>query len=303
MPGQTTEEERKKKKAEIEALRKKYEFLDDPSHSNHRTWVPPGGSNSSSSGRGCCVVRFDYPVHSDKSPRGPTIAPMPSKIREGGDASGRIVTFGFDTFIRYNPESPCDCICCTFRRFIIVDQVDVLKSKRKMAPGSTRRTWKRDSKPLFTRPKGEDCWWLVMSHTERKYVKVRGDVNGPHTDPNAGSRISREDPELAAEIKRRSPTVGPLCYGDRQSGQKRHEDAKAAGYRKHDETKTLCTYEAKDDPEEWIPIGMTFAWQITFLGVVYDRCNGWPIRRVEEYAVAIVGNSGGSEDGTGVIFD
>jgi len=177
------------------------------------------------------------------------------------------------------------------------------EDKKSEGGGSRRRLrWPKD--PVFSHDPTEDCVWQVYSARDVKWVPRRGDkkrYRGP--DPNAG--VSGDVWRYHQSIMGKSinDPYGPMCFGlAPPTGDWRPPD-EGGPERDLTQTITKCKFSMTDKPRERAPLGHWFAWQVLYLGVVYDTCNGWAIRQIREFPMTLTGNSGGKAGGTGRFVD
>lgn len=235
----------------------------------------------SKGGKRCCVKKFQYPVDGVNllrprlNPEANTGVTNPQKGKGIADKEVPMILIrsSFEVFAEYKPDTEdkaCHCECCTFRQYLLWEKVQQtpLKSSKMASPAEKYKTEK---------PGREDCTWDVIVKTKSGGTKKKEIPGPPHGLPESVT----DSPDF---VKAR----GPFCFG-------REPVSGIAGEKHIDDD---CKFGYEDVPTHAFEAYTYFSIEYAFLGVIYDACYNYVVRRVKgiQYKISGMIRADGSLD-------
>jgi len=212
-------------------------------------------------GPACCVSQFRYPSRLGEPKQ------VVEVLTQGVMAYPKVKR-QFDFSMRFDPFPPCDCSCCVFVQFILVDFITWTPN----ASGSidpwvaeefpkTAKESEKPGKEIAPGVPGEDdCSW---------FLPVKDTAGNPVLD-DRGQQVYKERrlPVGSPAPTDESGWIGPFCYGKLKpqnlpGGRGPGIPAGAGG---------TCIYEDHDTPEMWTHLNVQWHWSWLSVGVIYDTC-------------------------------
>lgn len=225
-------------------------------------------------GAECCPKEFMYP----DSVLG--IVGKGGAAVDGTPATGTIerqFTWSAEFWPTSDTHPKCDCLCCTFRHYVFESQPNA-------------KVQGRDTKVLPPAPGEDFCEWHVVGpatdEDRQKDPKV-GFFKGKRVMAPRSQPPSQPDGGFV---------FGPICYGDhfQPGGPAGIFGEPAPEYTPADTGAPdhACKFNSSDNPRVPVWFPGTFEWTWESWGVIYDRCNGYAIKRAARLTWRIVGSTG-----------